>query len=102
MPIQFIGCSYTLDEAASEMFGILSVFDIRLYDGKLVAAQTCDGINLPDADAQSVGDRAEQLITHRVPKGIVDLLKAIEIQTEQSKAQTSASLRNGLLNALGQ
>jgi hypothetical protein len=102
MPIQFIGCPDVLYEAASETLGFFSALDADLYDRKLVPAQASNGINLADARAQSVSDGAKQLVTHRVPQGIVDLFEIIKVQTKHGKTRPPASLPDGLFNALGE
>ncbi len=57
-------------------------FDAFQENGKLVAAETRDGVLVAHAAADAFGGRAKDLITCVVPEHVVDLLEPIQIDEE--------------------
>lgn len=58
---------------------------------------------MPDAGAQSFGDRLQQLVADTVAQRVVDGLEAVEIQEQNADVTLSAmSAVNGLVEALDQ
>ena len=57
-------------------------------DGEFVTTQAGDGIARPHGTVESVGDLLEHDVAHGVPKGVVDILEAIEVQEQQCQQRT--------------
>ena len=78
-PHEFHWRDHCRGEAAREILGLILIADPGLDDDKLVAAEP--GHDIIDAGyrAQAFSDRLEQEITAIVPKSVIDVLEAIEI-----------------------
>jgi hypothetical protein len=73
----------------------------HLQDREFIAAEPCDGIRRLRAGAKPLRDRSEQCVPGTVAKRIIDRLKLIEIEHENSKPIFGiAGSRSGLLESL--
>ena len=74
-----------------------------LQNDELVAAHAGDRIGLSDAAAQPVRHRFQQRVADGMPKCVVDLLEAVEIQAQHGQTvRHLADANRGLFQSLGQ
>ena len=90
------------DDAGRKRRRVQRLGSRALQNDELVAAHAGDGIGLPDAAAQPTGDCLQQRVADGVPKGVVDLLEAVEIQAQHGDRALLAGADERLLQALGQ
>ena len=62
--------------------GIRLLIERRLNDGKFVAAETGDHVDIPDTAVQAICHSLEQLVAGRVTEGVVDALKMIDVEVQ--------------------
>ena len=72
-----------LDQAPDQVLGDRGVGEAGAEDRELVAAEPGHGVALADHRPEPRGDQPEQLVTHVVPEGVVDLLEVVEVQQQQ-------------------
>ena len=72
-----------LEDLGREPVGVLRVGNLLEDDRELVPAEARDGVALAHARRQARSDVLEDLVTDRVPKGVVDGLEAVEIDEQQ-------------------
>src|SRR3984893_17564613 len=74
-----------IDDAPRQHGGVLVRIDVLLEHDELVAAEPRHEILGPQHLAQSLGDRAEQLVAAGMTQGVVDLLELVEIDEQQRR-----------------
>ena len=70
------------DDLARRLAGTVRVRQLRQHDHEFVPALAADGVRAPDAHRQFPGDDLQELVAHRVPERVVDLLEAVDVQKE--------------------
>src|SRR5208282_5877007 len=79
------GRAQDVDELRRQNCRISGVAKPGLNDGELVAAETRDRVDLPQALLEPLCDRHEQLVSHLVAERVVDVLELIEVEKEDRK-----------------
>ncbi len=82
MAVEIIGSSDDLDQTRGKRADIRRLRRWNLHDGELVAAQPRHEVLAAHATAHAVGRRLQQQVSDRMPERIVDVLEAVEIETE--------------------
>ncbi len=81
--IQFERLSQFLDDLARDSRSVGIRRQILEQHRKLVAAETADDIADPKALTQTLADTCKQPVADRVTEGIVNFLKAVEVEKEK-------------------
>ena len=77
--------------------------DLRQHQDEFIARPAGPGYPLPDAGAQSLGDRLQQLVAGTVAQRVVDGLETVEVQEQDADVTLPAvSAVNGLTGAVDQ
>ena len=65
-------------------------------DDELVTTEPADGVLRPGPGDQPPGDLAQQVVTHLVSQGVVDVLEAVDIQEEDGDRRSVRPLQFGV------
>ena len=84
------GMLYGLEDLLGHARGILGMGELRQQKCELVAAEAGHGVAFADTALNPPGHSLQQLISRRVAEGIVDDLKAIEVQEEDRQPLVSS------------
>jgi hypothetical protein len=98
--VDVIGLAQCRDQALGKGPGMLRSGDVSLQDGKLIAAQPGDRIEVAHAIAQASGHGAQQRIAGPVTKRIVDAFEVIEVEAENGMLFAAADAGEGLAHLL--
>ena len=90
------------DQALGQGDRVVAHLRAGLDDGELVAAQARDQIGLAQAAVQPLRRAAQETVADGVPKGVVDLLEAVEVEAERGEADALGEARGGLFEALAE
>ena len=80
------------DDTARENHRIFWPAGVSLNDGEFIPAEPGHSVGLPDAAEQAPGNRAQQPITHWMPKSVIHRLEPVEVEAEHGKAYPTAEL----------
>jgi hypothetical protein len=73
-----------VDDASCQDYRIFPLIRCRrVQNGKLVAANSRDGVCFLRTSPQSLCDRYQKCIARGMPKRVVDVLEIVEIEKEQ-------------------
>ena len=78
-----MGLGHGLDQLFGGEVSVLHRLDFGQQHHEFVAPLAADGIREPDAGLQAFGGRLQQLVAHRMPQRVVDVLEVVEVQIHQ-------------------
>ena len=73
-------------EPSGKSFRVRGFGDLGLDDRKLVAAEPRHQVGFPDAVAQAVRDRSQQIVADRMAQRVVDILEVVEDRGKERPA----------------
>ena len=83
VPADFEGHGNRFEDFIRKFAGNFRAFYSALHDGKFITAETRHGVTFTHAAREPFRHASQQLVAQGVAKRVVDLLEAIEIDTEQ-------------------
>ena len=73
------------DESVRDLRRVFLGGDVFEQDRELVATESGDGVGGPHARAQTLGDRAQELVAGRVTEAVVDVLEPVEVDEQHGE-----------------
>ena len=80
-----------IDDGLAQGEGSRRVFGMKLDDGKFVAAEPGNGIDIGDQTGQPLGHLAQQLIARSMTQRVVDPLEVVEVDIMQRHSSHAAA-----------
>ena len=100
VPVEIERHGYVIDQPGGKRTRILGVTDLRLKDGKFIAAQTGKRIAFTQAFAHALGDLPQEPIAESMAERVVDGLEAIEVEAQHGEFLVASEMTEAALHLL--